>query len=177
MLFRGNNSNLTSSVIPIPDLTDTFVGRICFNSTMKNNRNVRSLYLNDYVSTPHAVIKWNRLVKNILWKKVWTLPNKYLFTNKVKEISFKILDQYYPVKTFIVSKFKLNIDTNCTFCNSQPETLIHLFWQCNFIKKLWLDICQFIADHIYNEFELCFKDVLFGFVSFEKQYENTYYVI
>ncbi len=56
---------------------------------------------------------------NILWKKVWTLPNKYLLINKVKEISFKLIHRYYPVKTFIVSKFKLSIDVNCTFCDFQ----------------------------------------------------------
>ncbi len=93
MLFKGYNSALASSEMSLPDPVDTCVGGICFKSTLKNNRNIRFLFLNDYVSTPQAVSKWNRSVENILWKKVWTLPNRYLLVNKVKEISFKRIHQ------------------------------------------------------------------------------------
>ncbi|XDV33381.1 hypothetical protein PO909_003805 [Leuciscus waleckii] len=167
MLFKGHNSFLTSSEIPLPDPTDTYIGRICFKSTLKNNRGIRLLFLNDSVSTSHVVTKWNALVENISWKKVWTLPNKYLLVNKVKEISFKLIHRYYPVKTFMVSTFKLSIDVNCTFCDSQPETILHLFWHCDHTRKLWQDICQFIVNYIYKDFEIYFKDVLFGFFIFE----------
>lgn len=160
----------------LPDPSDTFVGRIYFDSTLKNNRNIRSLFLKNDVSIPHAVSKWNSLVENILWKKVCTLPNKYLLVNKVKEISFKLLHQYYPVKTFIVSRFKLNIDVNCTFCYSQPETVLHLFWYCDYTRKLWQDICQFIIKFIHNYFELYFKNVLFGLYNFEKQDKNVHFL-
>ncbi|XDV48695.1 hypothetical protein PO909_018079 [Leuciscus waleckii] len=78
MLFKGHNSFLTSSEIPLPDPADMYVGRTCFKSTLKNNRDIRFLFLNDSVSTSHVVTKWNALVENISWKKVWTLPNKYL---------------------------------------------------------------------------------------------------
>ncbi|XP_051736240.1 uncharacterized protein LOC127505029 [Ctenopharyngodon idella] len=177
MLFKGCNSFLSSSEIPLPDPADTYVGRICFKSTVKNNREICFLFLHDWVSTPHVVSRWNNLVENILWKKVWTFPNKYLLVNKVKEISFKLIHRYYPVKTFIVSKLKLSIDVNCTFCDSQPETLLHLFWYCDHTRKLWQDICQFIVDYIYKDFELYFKDVLLGFVIFEKQHENLFFPI
>ncbi len=76
-------------------------------------------------------------MENILWKKVWTLPNNYLLVNKVKEISFKLIHQYYPVKIFIVSKFNLSIDVNCTFCDSQPETVLASFLPlCSYMKTL-----------------------------------------
>ncbi len=135
MLFKGYNSALASSEMPLPDPVDTYVGGICFKSTLKNNRNIRCLFLNDYVSTPQAVSKWNRSVENILWKKVWTLPNRYLLVNKVKEISFKLIHQYYPVKTFIVSKFNLSIDVNCTWLATRdcPASFLAL---CSYKKTL-----------------------------------------
>ncbi len=109
MLFKGYNSALTSSEMPLPDPVDTYVGGICFKSTLKNNRNIRFLFLNDYVSTPQAVSKCNRSVENILWKKVWTLPNRYLLVNKVKEIYFKLIQQYYPVETFVTDHSKVTV--------------------------------------------------------------------
>ncbi len=81
-----------------------------------------------------------------------------------------------PFKTFIVSKFKLSIDVNCTFCDSHPETVLHLFWHCVHTRKLWQDICQFIVNFIHNDFELFFKDVLFGIFTFEKQYGNIFFL-
>ncbi len=64
---------------------------------------------------------------------------------------------------------------NCTFCDSQPETVLHLFWHCVHTRKLWQEIWQFIVNCIYNDFELFFKDVLFGIFTTEKQYGNIYF--
>lgn len=35
---------------------------------------------------------------------------------------------------------KINESPMCTFCNSENETLIHLFWHCPIVKKFWEDI-------------------------------------
>ncbi len=43
------------------------------------------------------------------------------------QIYFKLIHQYYPAKTFIAIKFNLSIDVNCTFCDTQPETVLHMF--------------------------------------------------
>lgn len=37
------------------------------------------------------------------------------------------------------------IDSNmCTFCRNHVETTMHLFWECNFVQKLWDDIQLFV---------------------------------
>jgi len=56
-------------------------------------------------------------------KAIWTLPNKHLLVNKIKEITFKILNRYYPVINLLV-KLKHNIDLKCSFCNTLAETLL-----------------------------------------------------
>lgn len=112
-------------------------------------------------------------MEDIGWKKVWTLLKRYLLVNKVKEISFKLIRQYYRDKTFLVSWFKMGIDESCTFCDSQSETVVHLFWHCIHTRK---DICRFIVNFIYDDFELCFKDVLFGRFTFEKPYEDVHFL-
>ncbi len=58
----------------------------------------------------------------------------------------------------------------------QPETVLHIFWHCVHTRKLWQDICQFIVKFIHNDFELFFKDVLFGIFTSEKQYGNIYFL-
>ncbi len=127
-------------------------------------------------------------MENILWTKVWTLPNKYLLVNKVKEIYFlaslfiSTIQRAFSALAsscslnFIVSKFNLSIDVNCTFCDWQPETVLYLFCHYVHTRKLWQDICQFIVHFIHNDFEIFFKDVLFGVITFEKQYGNIYFL-
>lgn len=57
------------------------VGKICFPVRHYNNKKVRSLFQQLTVTVPH--------VKSL--KKVWTLSYKCILTNRVREISFKLL--------------------------------------------------------------------------------------
>ncbi len=94
----------------------------------------------------------------------------------VDSTGFHLHCSFLSLLTFIVSKFNISINVNCTFCDSQPETVLHLFWHCVHTRKLGQDICQFIVNFIHNDFELFFKDVLFGIFTFEKQYGNIYFL-
>lgn len=66
---------------------------------------------------------WNRFVNFVSWRKVWLLPNQYLISNKVKQISFKLLQRFSPSKCFLK---KLN------------QTLIFLAHFVNVLQKLCL---------------------------------------
>ena len=38
--------------------------------------------------------------------------------------------------------FKIGIKSNdqCSFCKESSETLLHLFWECPFVKSFWNEI-------------------------------------
>ena len=38
-----------------------------------------------------------------------------------------------------LSKWKEDQTDRCTYCQTHPETIIHLFWECEVIKSLWRD--------------------------------------
>lgn len=171
MLLKGY-----PSVTPQLDPFKTHIGEICFMSTTgNNNRTVRNLFLKDLISLPCAISAWSGYAQNICWARTWTLPNRFLLVNKVKEVSFKIIHRCYPVKSYLV-KFRKDIDIKCTFCNSDPESLIHLFWLCNFSRDFWRKICGFIIEHIYDAFQLHLQDVLFGFTTYKKELEEEYFL-
>jgi len=44
---------------------------------------------------------WKRFTEGIAWKKVW-LPNQNLITNKVKGVSYKLINRIYPVKQYFI---------------------------------------------------------------------------
>jgi len=127
-----------------------------------NNRYIRALFQRDIVSRPALVSFWNGCVDGLLWSKIWKLPHKYLITNKIKEISFKLIYKYYPCKYYLVNRFNFDIEIFCTFCGLHAETY-HLFWSCPHLVCFWSDFCPFMKAHIMPSFELCFKNVLFVF--------------
>lgn len=172
MLLKG-----CSYVAPQLDPLQTYVGKTCLMSnTCNNNRTVRNLFLKDIVSVPCAISAWSGHAIDICWTKAWTLPNKFLLVNKVKEVSFKIIHRIYPVKS-VLAKFSNDIETHCTFCNTDTETLIHFFWFCDFSREFWRRFCCFIIDHIHEQFQLRLQNVFFGFTNYSEELEEEYFLI
>uniref|UniRef100_A0A9J8C6A8 Reverse transcriptase domain-containing protein n=1 Tax=Cyprinus carpio carpio TaxID=630221 RepID=A0A9J8C6A8_CYPCA len=71
-----------------------------------NNRFVRN-HINRK-SIPASSFKWMALY-NVNWSAVWSLPHKYLLTNKIKEVTFKILHRCYPCNS-VLNKYMQNIE-------------------------------------------------------------------
>lgn len=177
MLFKSQpriNVQLSSLLSPVC----TPVGKVCFqNLPGNNNRSIRALFQKDVITLPYVISYWNRFVDDVLWKRAWLLPNRYLVTNKVKEVSFKLIHKFYPAKCFIRDRFRKDIDSNCSFCSVCPETVVHLFWHCPVVKKFWQHLCNFINEHIDEYFVLHWKNILFGLLDNKSTERNTHIYI
>ena len=160
--------------VSLPDVAESPVGRICFSQLPHNNKNIRALFQKEIVSIPNVTFYWNRFVNDIDWEKVWMIPHKYLIVNKVKEVSFRIIHRYYPANHYMI-KFKRDINTYCSFCEDHPETVLHLFWHCPHTRTFWQNLSRFIIDHIYKDFALLWKDVIFCF--YKQSKENIFFII
>ncbi len=104
---------------------DTMLGKICFLSLSSGrNKRIRQLFQAEITSLPCIVSHWNGLYDNIPWKKAWTLSSKYLITNTVKEVSYKLLHLFYPVKLYIICFFP-DTGSLCSFV--RLKMMSHLF--------------------------------------------------
>ncbi len=74
------------------------VGKRCFLSHPSSR--IRSFFQKKLVTTPYVLSYWKNVVDQINWRKVWTLSSKYIITNKVRDISFKLLHRFHPIKVF-----------------------------------------------------------------------------
>jgi hypothetical protein len=97
-----------------------------------------------YVTIPAGKMYRNAALGQVNWNKVSLLSGKYCISNKVKEVSYKLIYRIYPVKTFIIYRFKIAIDNKCVFCGCDPETLDHLFWDCSYVRRFWSEFEDFI---------------------------------
>ena len=51
---------------------------------------------------------------------------------------------------YVVAKFKPEVNENCTFCNSEPETIQHLFYYCNISRRFINDCLIWFRSHGLN---------------------------
>lgn len=85
-------------------------------------------------ATPRNKYFWNELFGNINWRLIWTYNNKYCINNKVFEIYFKIIHKIYPTNEFL-KRYKNDLSESCTFCKKDTETVLHLFFECMYVRS------------------------------------------
>ena len=59
---------------------------------------------------------------------------------------YKIL-HHVLVTNSVLYKWKIVDSLNCTFCDTEIETIDHTFIECNMIHQLWKELSEFI---LYN---------------------------
>lgn len=175
-LLKNSGDSLLSSTSWLHPC-ETVIGKICFlSSPSLRNRKIRQLFQNDIITVPSIISYWSNCFNDIPWKKVWSLSNKYLITNKVKEVSFKLLHRFYSVNLFIKKMFP-ELDPLCSFCGVEDESIPHLFWDCVHVATFWEKICLFIRASLLVNFSMGFKDVLFGSYNSDKNLKDKYFLV
>jgi len=90
---------------------------------------------------------------NTRWRYVWisadVVSRWALLPNKVKENHFKITNRYYPCNDFI-STFKEGFSPLCSFCKEENETIVHLFFSCNYTNLFWSHVSWFLFELFYT---------------------------
>jgi len=93
-----------------------------------NNKHIQYIFQRKKYTVAKGNFYRASFIECIDWKEAWLLPHKYCISNKIKEVNFKILHKIYPVND-TVAKY-MDVDSSCSFCGNEDETLIHLFFQC-----------------------------------------------
>ncbi|KAL8456634.1 hypothetical protein ACS0TY_034751 [Phlomoides rotata] len=72
--------------------------------------------------------------------KEFTLVWNKLVLPKVRVHAWRMLWEKVPTTTKLLRRNYLTtgVDTNCMFCNSDPESVTHNFLECEFLYKTWM---------------------------------------
>ena len=124
-------------------------------SGSKLNRVVYSLLLKNFTTVPQkSQLKWARdleacqkneihKIDNIDLKTVYSISFSCTSSTSLRTFHFKYLHRRIPTNTFLM-KCKISPTEKCTFCKSEPETTIHLFFQCSYVNIFWQTIIRWI---------------------------------
>ena len=102
-------------------------------------------------STPaNSQTKWitdcGNCANSIKWDKSYNLPFYCTRETKLQTFQFKLLHRRIATNNYLY-KIGISLTDSCTFCEQTTETLIHLFWECEFVQKFWQDIQYWLIQH------------------------------
>ena len=69
------------------------------------------------------------------------IPRTLPVDNKTKDLQFKIIMRFIPTNYLLHKVGKINSQV-CSFCNMEPETIEYLFFNCIYVKNIWLYVFQ-----------------------------------
>jgi len=140
--------------------------QISLNILTKDRKGSRSIYDVMVITQlqPKPQLKWQNNFPDVYfnWKTLYSLPFKVTKDPKLRWLQYRINHRILGTNT-LLKKMNIRDNENCSFCNNFPETLCHLFWDCNIVKHFVMEVHQWLMSSIPNlNFELSKKTFLFG---------------
>ena len=109
-------------------------------------------------------------------EKVFILPHIVCSEPYVKAFQYKVLNFILYTNTKLY-KIGFITDNKCSFCKSEPETLLHLLFDCVYSKRFWKDFEFYFYSLSKEFFHLSWQDVLIGIISSECPLLNYFLLI
>ena len=155
--FAVTNYNIMRPSVPLSIKILQYDKKGCqrINKILSYNKNI-----------PVAQRKWQNdlmIPADHQWTTVYTQPYKITKDTNLQWFQYRILHRIIATNTFL---FKISIKDNnrCTFCNTHPETILHLFWNCPHTQLFWHELEEWLKQncgHI-RDLNLTKEDIIFG---------------
>ena len=96
------------------------------------------------------------------WKRIYVLPRIVTKDSRLRLFQFKILHNilYLNEKLF---DFRIVTSPECSFCMSEEETVIHLFYHCRHTQLLWNQLTNFFSNCLTLP-QITPQSAIFGFL-------------
>lgn len=149
------------------------LGELVIRDHKCNNKYIRNVFINKL--HPNRIKRYY-VFKEFNPKEVKEMRMNYLtFPSlpKVKELHFKIINDIYPSKELIKSKFDIG-ENSCQFCDGDIETTEHIFFYCDYSKLFWAQLCSKMSCVITWINPLEYKQIKFGVL--KKDYSQHYLI-
>ena len=112
------------------------VWNCCYPYFVKNHKTTLS-------ETDHQV-KWETdllltLQDSLLWKSRFSLIYRSSIENRIRNFQFKFVHRKIATQYYLC-KIGISDSALCNFCDSHPQTLLHLFLKCTHVSSFWYEV-------------------------------------
>ena len=95
------------------------------------------------------------------WEKIHNTNFLCTIDTKLRSFYFKIFHKAIALNNFLY-KIKRKDSPNCSFCNKENETMVHLFCECELVTPLWQDLLDIIIQRNKSAITVTNFEKLFG---------------
>ena len=131
---------------------------------LKSKKGAQDMYnlLNKTTDIPAGKISWTKKYKfeEDEWGKIFSDPFKITKDSTVQWFQSRINHKILATNTLLYN-MKLIEDPKCTFCNKRDETIEHLLWECECVKRFLNESILWLSQHGIH-ITLNEKSVIFG---------------
>ena len=133
---------------------------------LMNIRGSKVIYniVNKTNCVPNSQIKYEKIspIMNTLgWKKYYILPFKCSKSTDIQWFQYRILHRILATNLFLYKIKYINSD-KCSFCKLEPESMEHLFYECQLVQEFWNSVCQWVHNILGITIPLTISNILFG---------------
>merc|ERR1712002_153853 len=84
--------------------------------------------------------------------------------SRLRSFYFKIFHRTIALNAFLF-KIKRKDSPNCSFCNQEPETIIHIFGGCPVVNRVWDELLSIINQKQNSNITVSLFEKMFGIQS------------
>ena len=99
-----------------------------------------------------------------MWKDIYALPFRCCKDVKIQIFQYKINLNCCMTNSRLY-KMRIVDSSLCNLCHSYPETVIHLFCECEVAKHIWFDFISWWDNVMGNKITLSSKHIMFGYIA------------
>lgn len=136
---------------------ETMLTESWFDIALKGHKISKDLYWfiisRNAPVTQGSMLLWsqdfNKNIQSKEWSGICCCPWKITLCSKLRLFQYKIVQRCLVTNVHLFY-YKVKESKNCTFCKSQTETIMHLFWDCPNVCKFWEDILKMLKIQFNN---------------------------
>lgn len=138
----------------------------------KGCRNIYDKFIDKDIK-PTSLRKWQNelnLDPRFDWKKSFGLTNKVSKDTNLQWLQSRIINRILGTN-LLLFKMNLRANGNCSFCHTHQETIVHLFWECEFVSAFWESFkVLLLANCRIQNINIIKSDVLLGNADFDRTF-------
>ena len=81
---------------------------------------------------------------NSKWEQCWNITRDITVNENLRLIQYKIMYRIYCARDKM-HKYDGKVSNNCLKCRT-PDSLVHAFWECYKVQKIWLEIENWLSE-------------------------------
>ena len=98
---------------------------------------------------------------DVEWEQIHIRNFKCTIETQLRSFYFKLFYKAIAFNSFLY-KIGRKDSPLCFFCNESPETVVHVFCECDKIKPIWKDLLALINDKLHENYNFDGFNMMFG---------------